>query len=137
MTYLKSIHFHAIAILVTLLLIGGCETKRGPSLPKCKVSGTIRYRGNPLTVGRIAFVHESGHALAADIDGSGRYTAEVYQGVGRVTIHAHEPDRANPNGKPAFLPGKSLIPEKYGESQTSGLTYESKNGDSQCDFDLE
>ena len=136
MTYLKFIHFHAIAILITLLFIGGCESKRGLSLPKTAVSGTVTYQGKSLAGGRIAFVHESGHALAADIDASGRYTAEAYQGTGRVTISSRGPDQPNPRGKPAFMPGKSLIPEKYDDPQTSRLKFDAQSGENQLNFDL-
>jgi hypothetical protein len=122
------------ALVVAFISTLGC----GPSSPPtATVTGTVNYKGQPLTMGRITFIDPAGHPELGDIGPNGKYTVKARLGASKVTIYAHEPTKPNPDTKHKILelPGKSLIPERY-EGDKSDLKADVKAGDNKFDFDL-
>ena len=127
-------------VLVLLLMITaiGCSGG-GVSLPTAPVVGTVTYRGKPLNAGRIIFFHPSGQAVGANIAADGSFRLAAFQGKNQVAVELFGPRRPNPipDGRPRMLPGPSLIPDRYTDSRTSGLTLNVKPGEnSRAEFTL-
>jgi hypothetical protein len=136
---------------------GGCGG--GPQL--APVTGRVTYAGKPVKEGRITFYPESGRMALGTIS-DGVYTLTTFRpgdgalvGSHKVAIHAtrvgpsslaapanaEEEARLSRRGGPGvrvIVPGKVewLVPEKYSEPATSGLTAEVKRGPNDIDFDL-
>jgi hypothetical protein len=120
-----------------LLLMGmtGCSGGTS-SLPKAPVAGIVTYQGRPLSTGRVVFYHQSGQAVAGDVGADGVFKLIAFQSRNQVAIECVGPEQPNPNGRPRILPGRSLIPNRYTDFSTSGLTIEVKPGQNQADFAL-
>jgi hypothetical protein len=87
---------------------------------------------------RQVFFHESGQAKATDLATDGTFKLVAFQGKNRIAIECYEPDKANPNsyGRATLSLGKSLIPRRYAEAGTSGLSHEVSPGDNNVTFTL-
>lgn len=97
------------------------------------VSGTVRYKGSPLSTGVVVYVPdaEKGNTTQYEprgtIDAQGRYQLNAAadkpgapKGWYKVAVHADKPaDPKNPYAVPT-----SLIPGSYKDAETSGLTVE-------------
>jgi hypothetical protein len=128
------------ALIVGLWALAGCS--RG-GRPVARVSGVITYAGKPVPNGTVVFMPvESGPPAYGNIGPDGRYTLSTYSpgdgaAVGRhaVMITALEqltPAEANnPNRMP-----KPLIPRKFTDIKTSGLTADVADCDNLIDFQL-
>lgn len=118
-----------------------------------KVTGTITYKGKPVTKGWIYFTPKKGGTRAADsvIDSSGNYrlgTFDVgdgaYPGAYQVSIVSRGDDKEKPTGKKARAvmdedmqgTGEPLVPKKYFSAETSGLEAEVPSGGGAFDFKL-
>jgi hypothetical protein len=121
-------------LLATLTACGG----RPASRPTATVKGTVTYQGKAIDKGRIIFVHSSGQAVAADIGSDGSFSLAALVGRNQVAVQCLGPDYPNPsrNSLPAMLPGKNLLPSRYAEPATSGLTLEVKPGENKPEFTL-
>jgi hypothetical protein len=96
-----------------------------------QVTGTVTLDGAPLTRGTVSLMPEKGtNTTSGEIDASGKFQLSTHKlgdgaapGKYRAGITAWEvaPDMLD-DGTP--VEGKSLIPEKYMNPQTSGLTAE-------------
>jgi hypothetical protein len=126
-----------LCVPLALIAVIGCGDG-SVKLPKSPVSGAVTYRGKPLGAGRICFVHQSGQASSADIASDGTFKLDAYQGRNQVVVECLAAEKSVPNskGKIGFLREESLIPTRYSEPGTSGLTCEVKPGDSKVDFAL-
>jgi|SaaInlStandDraft_1057018.scaffolds.fasta_scaffold145675_2 hypothetical protein len=136
----------ASLITLSLLLFVGCgeggPDDVDPNLST--VSGTINLSGSPLTSGgTVTFVSEDEtKTYSGDIDSSGVYTVNASQsgqgalpGNYKVAIQAWDSvPGMDEEGNP--VEGKSAIPEKYSNPDTSGLTATVTDGPSMIDFDL-
>jgi hypothetical protein len=115
-----------------------------------RVSGTVTRNGQPVRSGVITFVGKDGNGTTlAFIKKDGTYTtANVPVGDASVILvnAVEEPDfagpatasrAAKPSDKPA-APTKlpTVIPEKFGKPQTSGLTLTVRPGDNRYDIDV-
>jgi hypothetical protein len=120
-----------------LLAVVGCGDGR-VKLPTADVAGTVVYHGTPLAGGRIVFYHPSGQAAAVDLS-NGAFSVVAYQGNNKVAVHCYR-CLDNPNGpilgSPPPKPVKSLIPDRYTEFDSSGLTFEVKPGKNKAEFVL-
>lgn len=102
----------------------GCSDKGNK---KITVSGTVSYKGQPLTSGMLQFTGENnGYYGAATIMPDGKYTmTDVVPGEVMVSIiqsPSGEGSSSGEKGKPA--PKRSAdLPDKYRIAQTSGLKY--------------
>jgi hypothetical protein len=149
----------AASLFCTLI---GCQ-KTPP--PTGEVSGKLTYKGEPVPMGRINFVTEDGRAASGEIK-NGTYkvpaapiglvkieivgtggagnpnnprSVEVPKGHGgEAQLEVARRMGANPPASvPTYQPPKGMtIPQKYGNTNTSGLTYEVVVGPQNHDIEL-
>ena len=113
------------------LALAGC----GPSgNGKAIVSGTVAYEGVRLNQGSVIFSGENNLSGMSAIDPRGRYKAQLFPGRYDVAIRSEEPSTFGSNG--LLIPGKSLIPERYDDIRTSGLSVSIEKGRNEENFDL-
>ncbi len=147
-------HFASILALLAVAWLEGCARGTPGQLPTAPVTGQVTYQGQPLTQGEVMFIPvETGPGVRAaygKLDAQGQYRLTTYRegdgailGQHRVAIVAREevsPDmgkQISPEG--ILLPGrqpKSLIPERYADPATSGLSAQVKEGTNRFDFAL-
>ena len=129
--------------LSLVLVLSGCsdEPERDPTI---KIHGKITYKGEALKRGTIVFFPEGGKKIAtSEIDEDGTYTLTTYQsndgalpGEHQVTITSERdmtnvlPEDVKPGDKPW------LIPRKYNQVKTSGLTATVPDKEKEINFDL-
>ncbi len=126
------------------LAASGC----GPA--KAKISGLVKYNGEPLPSGTITFQSDAGDKPVKGTSiVDGKYTISDFPvGPAKISVITLPPATggAPPTGSAIQGPGSSMapvtpdkyvpIPKKYGNPGTSGLTYDVKAGDQTKDFDL-
>jgi hypothetical protein len=107
------------------------------------VSGKVTLNGEPLEGGagkpcRVTFAHVEGPGVSADIQSDGTYTAEVPVGQNKVSIYYRdEAEKVEGAPVPDFTGfGKSLVPEKYVDAQTSGLSLDVKSGTNEFNIEM-
>lgn len=116
---------------LVLLACGGLTgCRRGPTLVPAE--GRVVFEGKPLTTGAIMVQPEAGPAAQAKIQPDGSFRLGTYlpgdgaiPGTATVRIICRQ-DLTQPGEERAY--GRSLIPEKYGQFESSGLTVEIKTG---------
>jgi hypothetical protein len=129
------------------LALAGCGTAEGT------VSGTVKFRGQPLTVGdnTVTFLGEDGSVKSCTVEPDGRYTLRgVHAGRAHVTVHALPPPpnlRMAPgedgqmkpvgeSGQPAKAGQFAGIPDRYKDPDKSELTCDVRRGDQTFDIEL-
>lgn len=130
-----TIHWRILALLVILCLGCGGEKKT------FEVTGTVTYLGKPLTRGIVAFMPEQGRPLdPVHIDVNGGYKIEAPEDSYRVMVISMPELGTLEKGKTpeeSVGPVRSLIPERYGNPATSGLTVKVEaGGQNKFDFTL-
>lgn len=122
-----------LACTASLPATVGCGTKRIPSYP---VRGTVTMDGKPLEGATVMFVPPSGPPNSAVTDSTGTFAIPapgVPAGACGVAITKASGPAAMTNPTPEDLqriaqnptapkPPASVVPEKFGRSDTSGLT---------------
>ena len=136
-----------LAIPTFALLVAGC----GGSSGMAPVSGSVTYKGKPVAKANVSFtpVEGTGRAAAGFTDDSGRYTLGTLTasdgaraGKYRAAVIARGPDRPPKAGETGsgmpgeMMPGDPVIPTKYFQAETSGLTFEVKRGSNRFDIEL-
>ena len=135
-------HFRTCGLLLCsmgiAILVTGCGgASDAPQL--AAVSGVVLLDGQPLKKGSIQFTPDSskgttGRMALGEIKPDGKFVlgttvpgdgARV--GFHKVAVNCFDSTPFNPNN-PAQSTTKWLIPEKYGDDRTSGLTAEVKTG---------
>jgi hypothetical protein len=130
--------------LLALLLgaITGCGGGQG------EVSGTVRCNGKPLPFGTIQFLGPDGVPCAGQIRPAGTFSVGVPVGEAKVIISCVDQPRMGrftrqltaSRGRAAPPPltsrSFSLIPQRYSDWNTSGLTVVVKRGKTTQDFAL-
>lgn len=110
-----------------------------------KVSGQVKFQGQPVTEGVILFSNaEKGVHITADLNKDGRYVVEMAKGYGlplgdyQVTISPPLPDTP-PVGPIPKVKVKEYpdIPPKYRRAETSGLTMTVRAGENPFDVDMQ
>jgi hypothetical protein len=107
-----------------LALVAGC----GRSAPTGDVSGVVRFDGNPLPSGTVAFVAEDGRSTSAMIDDGKYHIPRAPAGPVKITVQTFPPSPGvvPPDTPPASIKQPSLryvqIPEHYSDHTRSGLT---------------
>lgn len=105
------------------------------------VSGSVRYKGQPLTEGSVSFVGENGQVASGAIDSSGSYVvAHVPVGSAKVTVQVASSMApmsfiAAPKTSQASGTGVK-IPLRYCVPSTSGLQHSVTKGKQTFDIDL-
>jgi hypothetical protein len=136
-----------LGIGLALVLVAGC----GGAFT-APVSGKVTYKGNPLPGGIVTFIHPDGRVGYGTIHEDGTYAIPATPGGDiRCIVQTTKPivpppqkvvarlsggvARAGRNVYPAgpYVP----IPEKYGDPQTSGLSYTIHHGSNTIDIPLE
>jgi hypothetical protein len=110
----------------------GCG-RRG-ELPTVKAGGIVTIDDQPLANAHVIFTPDTGRAATSQTAADGSFALGTYQpgdgaivGHHHVTVVAREPGDGQTNrpGAPGIeLPGRSLIPEKYSNTGTSGLAFD-------------
>lgn len=136
-------------LLAAALLLSGCA---GDPLP-AKVRGEVLLDGQPLAKGTIIFavpgkpeatgVIENGKIISV---GTFKTDDGVSVGQAQVAVQAiqieaapvvvQDPGETQSNTL-ASMSGKSLIPSRYGNPTTSGLTWDLKAGPNETKFELQ
>jgi hypothetical protein len=130
------------------MLLVGCS-KKGPVRPATyPVTGTVTFKGAPLEGAQVVFVPKTqgGQGATGLTDQSGKYSLGTFQAkdgaqegeylvkviktdaklpppAGNPVNLSHEEEQKIYNEAPPAAPPKSLIPKKYDNEGTSGLTH--------------
>lgn len=139
--------FCFMSFLGFTLLIHGCGGGASDAPATIPVSGTIKYKGEPVKQGTINFApvdQKKSRAAQATINENGSFETRPEKGlmVGeyQVSVLSHtKPLHEIPPAELSKL-GDSIyaVPKKYSEFKTSGLTVKIEQGDSskELNFDL-
>jgi hypothetical protein len=112
-----------------------------------EVSGTVSCDGKPLPFGTIQFLGQDGVPRAADVRPDGTFSVQVPVGEAKVLVSCIDPGARRPAGGSASRDGRaaprsgssrngSLIPQRYSDWNTSGLSVSVKRGKTTQDFAL-
>jgi len=153
--YVSYCHRTVIFACIALLPLLGCGEDDGIG-QRYSVSGKVTYKGEPLKAGNVAFLPDgeggSGRAASGVIK-AGYYTMTtststtgdgVLPGKYKVSINANYTDMSEAvkqnggmyQGNRFAGPRIKVIPEKYTNPATSGLTFEVKPTSNTYDIDL-
>jgi len=140
------------AVCVVALVISGCSG--GPDYgPTGTVSGTLLYKGQPLTPGTaVVFKNLTiGHACMGVTSAEGAYTLDSWNNgnlpVGRYEVMIQPPVPVDPEtlDPEALLNNPKLMestrvkydfPQKYSQLSSSGLSFEVKEGKNEYPIEL-
>lgn len=129
----------ALVSIGALFLAGtGCGDGRPKKPPVAVVKGKVELDGKPLQSGSVTTSVESGRGALGSIT-NGQFELSTYGtndgailGKHQVAVTAREKGEEGPEAKP----GKLLVPERYTNPQTSGLTIEVKDGENTPELKL-
>jgi hypothetical protein len=147
-----------LVLVVAAAVLAGCGGD--PDLPKLgKVSGTVTYKGQPVTKGLVTFVPASGagaqtgQSATGEIQKDGSFTLSTFEnndgavlGEHIVVVQSREDDPAlegqgmpipDARGRLKIKPPKHLVPEKYGTSDKSPLRHTVVEGSNTVPLNLE
>jgi|tagenome__1003787_1003787.scaffolds.fasta_scaffold20728154_1 hypothetical protein len=123
-----SFQLACFAITAALLsATAGCGAKSDTG----RVRGTVRLDGKPLASGNILTLPPAGRGATGVVE-NGEFQLKtgasegIVPGTHKVAISAHEQPQ---NAGPEAPVGKSLLPEKYSNPDSSGLTIDVKAGE--------
>jgi hypothetical protein len=120
-------------------IFGGC---RGGSM-ESDVSGTVTLDGKKVGPGTVVFApaQPGGKPATGSIESDGSYNIKTSRATGlsagayRVAVSVREmPQNVKRGDRPP--PGKSVIPEKYEDENTSGLQYDVAPGRNTINIEL-
>jgi hypothetical protein len=125
--------------VAAVLILIGCES----GVPMAQVSGTVKFEGQPVDDGTIAFYPADGKGPSAGNPiKNGQYSAKVPLGNMKVTVSwpkgtgvkrkLYENDPKSPEME---FKNESL-PDKYTSAMATELTFEVKSGSNTKDWDL-
>jgi hypothetical protein len=129
----------ATGLAATATLIAGCSSGSLEST----VSGRVTLDGKAIGPGVTVFapVHRQGNPATGAIEPNGSYSLKTSRASGllagkyQVSVQVREvPKDIQPGDRPP--PGKSLIPDKYESSSTSGLEYDVQPGSNTINIEL-
>jgi hypothetical protein len=126
-------------VLAIVAIAGGCQ---GRSL-ESDVSGTVTLDGGKIGPGTIVFapVSSGGKPATGSIESDGSYELKTSRASGlaagsyKVAVSIHQmPQNVKRGDRPPL--GKSLIPDKYEDQNTSGLQYDVAPGSNTINIEL-
>ena len=140
-----SVLFSRMIPVVCALGVIGCMDSVGTISNLVPVTGSVAFDGKPLPHGTILFDPDGGDgqpAVGKIVNGEFTMVTTVsapgvVKGKYRVRVESTEPFTPPPNAVPPFPEAKSLIPKKYNDLKTSGLTVEVEDGMVPVVFDLD
>jgi hypothetical protein len=132
-----------VLIVLAAPAVGGCSAAQDQRPKLVPVRGVVRYNGKPLDAARVTFTNAALGISAYALTGpDGTFTLTTFQpgdgaAPGKYQIAVTKAQDAGPGAKsavPVFRPGAAphprwLIPPKYGNPATSGLTAEVTEAD--------
>ncbi len=122
-----------------LVFVVGCGKSKGT------ISGTVKFKGTPLTSGTVLFHGPDGYVDSTSISATGEYRLENFPvGEARITVVTQRYEKVEPSGGPSApggarkeVKGFVAIPKKYSDPDRSGLTWTVQKGPQQRDIDLD
>ena len=128
--------FHArrcpFAGIVSLCFFVGLFVGCGPKSKVAHVNGTVLLDDKPIAAGAVVTMPASGRGAKGRIE-NGKFELGTFGsndgallGIHKVAVIANAPPKG---AGPEAAPGKLLVPERYTNPETSGLTIEVKPGD--------
>lgn len=131
-----------IVSLFALAFLSGCGPKPLPTKP---VHGMVMFNGKPLDHGAVVLQPDVGPLAKGRIQSDGSFRLSSYKPNDGAVIGRHQvqivcreefpKSKTSAGGEVSF--GRSLIPEKYADFLTSGMTVEIKpSGDDPLLLDL-
>jgi hypothetical protein len=146
-----------LVLVASAAILAGCGGD--PDLPKLgKVSGTVTYKGQPVTKGLVTFVPaggagaQTGQSATGEIQEDGSFTLSTFEnndgavlGEHIVVVQSREDDPAlegqgmpipDARGRLKIKPPKHLVPEKYGTSTKSPLRHTVEAGSNTFTIEL-
>lgn len=115
-----------------MVLVAGCGSHH-PA--RVSASGQVLIDGKPVTHGSVMFVPKGARPSTGQLDEQGRFTLTCYEGQDgavlgehRVAVVANEPVGGNAI--------RWLVPKKYADYRTSGLTVDFTASTDSLRFDL-
>ena len=126
--------------VLALFVPAGCggSHERQTTYP---VHGLVTLDGKPVSFGGVRFIPAGGRPLHAKIQSDGTYSLSTGDEDGappgkyRIAVQVREIVKPAAAMEPP-RPGKSHIPEKYGDPATSGLVFEVVAGDNEHHIEL-
>lgn len=123
----------AVAGVPAILIWSGLDLRDSP---KPAVFGKVRYKNQPLSGGAISFIGENGF-FRSNIDKDGSYQVnDCPPGPVKVSVRSVAMSLKKQKGDKVEWIVKSLIPTKYNDPKTSGLTYTIGGDRQQINIDL-
>lgn len=111
----------AVCLFVSVVGLIGCDP---PETPKGTVSGTVTYKGKPITGGEVELYSEAaGVGANVPIDENGRFALNIPIATATYQVCINPP-HAHPGEEvpPARMRGFRETPAKARDLKTSGLT---------------
>ena len=126
-------------LLASLFAIVGCT---GSSM-ESEVSGTVTLDGQPVGPGAVVFAPVDGQSNPADgaIQLDGSYFLKTSREVGlnpgdyKVSVSVFDQPEVKP-GERSMTPAKLVTPQKYADTETSGLQYPVEPGENTINIEL-
>ena len=103
------------------------------------VTGKVTYNGKPLSQGKIVLIHDSGKAGVGEIQPDGSYRLEAAVGENKVMIDSRDQQNlaeSSPKHARGARVEPTLIPQRYGDYESSKLQLTVIDGMNTRDWDL-
>jgi len=128
-------HITCIAVLAIAIIVG-CSDPRTPKGPTGTVSGAVKYKGEPVTVGFIVFQEPTTKkGGSASLEADGKYTIPIPMEVGEYNVGFPPPEPPPPHEETKPIP--SPLPSKYHIPEQGVVKYTVIAGQNTADFNLE
>ena len=108
-----------------LLSVVGCQNEK----PTGTVTGSVKYRDEPVTGGSVNLISATGVAAQAPLDEKGEFRIDAPLEAGEYKVFILPPIPGQlPPGSKAPPPPKFTLPGKFREAKSSGVTIAIKAG---------
>lgn len=121
---------HATLALVVLLGLGCVQQPYEGRT--AVVTGKVSLNDVPVSVGNILFMMEDGHAATAALGTDGTYSSQCRPGQYKVAVTP--PELIDPLASAGNAASRVVIPTRYQDLGSSGLSVELKEGDNRFDI---
>jgi hypothetical protein len=125
-----------LPVLLVVCCLSGCGGKAA------SVSGVVTFDGKPVTRGTVSFSPTAGGQKAIGvIDENGNYELSTNReqgleaGTYNAAVSSRERGAVGDGGGPP-MPGKYLVPQRFSDANTSGLTFDVQRGSNRIDIAL-
>ena len=127
---------HRLSLLLSAVLLAGCFGTG--AAPFSVVSGKVTLAGTPLTAGSLLLMTDDGQAATVELGPDGGYTVHCHPGNFKVAVTPPPPvdPLSVPAGTAPPPSNQSIIPRKYQDFASSGLSIDVKAGDNTYNISL-